>query len=116
MRYLTMILVVAGLAQAQSPAFIGAGGCASSNCHGASTEANTAESRIKGNEFATWSTQDKHARAYQVLMDERGKRMTAILKISDPVHDKRCAGCHVMGSPEKSLAAGAPLLLAIRLP
>jgi hypothetical protein len=106
MRYLTIILVAAGLAQAQSPAFIGAGGCASSNCHGAATEAAAAESRIRGNEFTAWSTQDKHARAYQVLTDERGKRMTAILKISDPVEDKRCAPCHVAGSPGKSLSDG----------
>jgi hypothetical protein len=106
MRYLTIILAAAGLAHAQSPAYIGAGGCSSSNCHGAASEASPAESRIRGNEFTTWSTQDKHARAYQVLTDERGKRMTAILKIADPAHDKRCAACHVMGSPEKSLSDG----------
>jgi hypothetical protein len=106
MRYLTIILAAAGFAHAQSPAYIGAGGCSSSICHGAAAEAGPAESRIRGNEFTIWSTQDKHARAYQVLTDDRGKRMTAILKIADPVHDKRCALCHVMGSPEKSLSDG----------
>jgi hypothetical protein len=41
-----------------------------------------------------------------VLLEGRGKRMAEILKIGDPVHDKRCAACHVAGSPQKSLDDG----------
>jgi hypothetical protein len=103
-----IILAAAGLANAQpaSPSYIGAGGCNSSNCHGAAAELAPIDSRIKGNEYATWSNADKHARAYKALLDPRGKRMCQILNITDPAHDKRCASCHVVGSQEKSISDG----------
>src|SRR5215471_8037723 len=108
MREALIILAAAGVLAAQPvPShYIGAGGCASSNCHGAAAPATPADSRILGNEFATWSAADKHARAYKVLFEPRGKRMAEILKITDVAHDKRCAVCHVVGSPEKSLSDG----------
>src|SRR5262245_44133407 len=100
MRHALTLFAAVALAQAQpAPSYIGAGGCNSSNCHGAAAELTTADSRIKGNEYATWSSADKHARAYKVLIEARGKKMTQILGINDPGHDKRCAPCHVGGSP-----------------
>jgi len=108
MRHALITLAAAGLALAQPPSltYIGAGGCASSNCHGAAAPLAPADSRILGNEYATWSTADKHARAYRVLTEPRGKRMAEILRIADAARDKRCAPCHVAGSPEKSLSDG----------
>jgi hypothetical protein len=108
MRRALIILTAAGLAQAQQAptSYIGAGGCNSSNCHGAAAELALADSRIKGNEYATWANADKHARAYRVLLETRGKRMAEILKITDAGHDKRCVNCHVVGSPEKSINDG----------
>src|SRR6185369_12626875 len=44
--------------------FIGAGGCASSNCHGGTVAASEPASRIWGNEYAIWSLNDKHAKAW----------------------------------------------------
>jgi hypothetical protein len=93
-------------AQTVPAAYVGAGGCASSNCHGATAVAPPAENRVQGNEYALWSTADKHARAYKVLLEPRGKRMAEILNIKDVVHDKRCGTCHVVGSPEKSIQDG----------
>jgi hypothetical protein len=49
---------------------------------------------------------DRHALAYKKLLEPRGKRMAEILRIADAARDKRCAGCHVAGSPEKSLSDG----------
>jgi hypothetical protein len=108
MREALIILAAAGLALAQpaSHPYIGAGGCASSICHGAAAPLAPSDSRILGNEYATWSVADKHARAYKVLLEPRGKRMAEILKIDDATHDKRCAVCHVAGSPETSLNDG----------
>jgi hypothetical protein len=99
-----LLLAVAGLAGAQT--WVGAGGCASSNCHGATTPLPEAQSRILGNEYATWAVADRHALAYKKLLEPRGKRMAEILKIQDATRDKRCAACHVVGSPEKSLSDG----------
>jgi hypothetical protein len=99
-----LLVAVAGLASAQT--WVGAGGCASSNCHGGTTALPEAQSRILGNEYATWAVADRHALAQKKLLEPRGKRMAEILKIQDATRDKRCAACHVVGSPEKSLSDG----------
>ena len=101
-------MIFAGAAWPQTPAhpFVGAGGCQSSNCHGAATPLAESQSRILGNEYKTWSVQDRHSVAYQKLTEPRAKRMAAILKLPDAATDKRCTVCHVVGSPEKSLSDG----------
>ena len=108
MREALILLAVSGLTLAQ-PAphgFIGAGGCASSNCHGATTGAPVTESRILGNEYAIWSVSDKHARAFKALEEARGKRMAEILGIADATRDKRCTVCHAVGTTDKSRSDG----------
>jgi hypothetical protein len=102
MREALILLAVSGLAMAQpaSHAYIGAGGCSSSNCHGATTPAAPADNRILGNEYATWSVSDKHARAYKGLEEARGKRMAEILAIADATKDKRCTVCHAVGAKD----------------
>ena len=104
MREALILLAVSGLAleQPASHAYIGAGGCASSNCHGGTTAAPAGENRILGNEYATWSVSDKHARAYKALEEARGKRMAEILGIADAARDKRCTVCHAAASPDTS--------------
>src|SRR5579863_313586 len=108
MKRALFLLTVAGLACAQSPThpYMGAGGCQSSNCHGGASALPEPQSRILGNEFKTWSVEDKHSLAYKKLTEARGKRMAEILKIADPTRDKRCTVCHVVGSPEKSVSDG----------
>jgi hypothetical protein len=108
MREALILLAAGGLAFAQPPShgYMGAGGCASSNCHGATTAALPAENRILGNEYATWSVSDKHARAYKALEEARGKRMADLLGIADATRDKRCTACHVVGSLDKSRSDG----------
>jgi hypothetical protein len=102
------VLAVAGMALAQPAAnsYIGAGGCASSNCHGGTRALAESDSRILGNEYATWSVTDKHSRAYIGLEGARAKRMGEILKIGDVKRDRRCTVCHVVGSPEKTRSDG----------
>src|SRR3954454_16193789 len=68
-------------AQPATHPYIGAGGCATSNCHGGTTALAEPESRILGNEYATWSVDDKHSRAYKALEEARGKRMGELLKL-----------------------------------
>jgi hypothetical protein len=108
MKQVLILLALSGpaLAQMASHPYIGAGGCASSNCHGGTSAAPAGESRILGNEYATWSTADKHARAYKALEEARGKRMAEILGIADATRDKRCTVCHAAGSPDKSRSDG----------
>ncbi len=102
----TFLLVTFIPALAQQPAYIGAGGCASSNCHGGTTPAQESASRILGTEYSIWAVSDKHAKAAQVLTNARSKRMAEILGVKDAMTDGRCTSCHVAGSPQSSLIDG----------
>ncbi|HYM13486.1 MAG TPA: multiheme c-type cytochrome [Bryobacterales bacterium] len=106
MRSFLLFLFVMGPAAGQNLRYIGAGGCASSNCHGGTTAASEKDSRIFGNEYSIWSVRDKHSKAYSVLADARSRRMTEILKLGNPQKAQRCLACHAVGSPEKSVSDG----------
>ncbi len=106
--FATLLLVAqAGVlgAQPATLSYVGASGCSSSICHGGTTAQPESESRILANEYATWTVNDKHSRAYKALEDPRGKRMGEILKL-DATRDKRCTVCHVVGSPERTRSDG----------
>jgi len=90
----------------QTARYIGAGGCASSNCHGATSPASVDESRILGYEYTVWSVRDKHSQAFTALSDDRSKRMAQILGIADATTSNRCLDCHALGSPEKLRSDG----------
>jgi hypothetical protein len=69
----------------------GRAACSGRACHG-SLEPNA--SGIRQNEFTTWILHDKHARAYEVLTGERGRRIGHNLGIAHPEKDARCLACH----------------------
>ncbi len=107
MKILRLALALAALGCcAQEPKYIGAGGCSGSNCHGGTAPLAEKDSRIQGNEYAIWSLNDKHSRAYKVLAEPRSKRMAEILHIGNPQTDTRCTVCHAVGSPERSKSDG----------
>jgi hypothetical protein len=76
--------------------------CANSLCHGSASA--WKDSNILQNEYITWSRVDKHAtRAYQVLFEERSKRITRNLGIKEPPHEaKICIDCHTYNPPPAS--------------
>ena len=104
-RCILLTLLLAVVATAQQPGFIGAGGCAAANCHGGTKALPEANSRILGNEYSIWSISDRHNQAYKVLTEARSKRMGAILGI-EVTTDRRCTSCHAVGSPERSKGDG----------
>jgi hypothetical protein len=79
---------------------LGVVNCASSLCHGSASS--WKDSNILQNEYITWSRVDKHAtRAYQVLFDEKSKRIAANLKLKEPAHEaKVCLDCHAYNPPQ----------------
>jgi Cytochrome c554 and c-prime len=93
-------------APAQDSRYIGAGGCASSNCHGATSPLAVNVSRIMGHEYSVWSVRDKHSQAYSVLSNDRSKRMAQILGIADATKATECLACHAAGTPSRSLSDG----------
>ncbi len=71
----------------------GAATCASSLCHGAIKP--WEGSAVLQNEYVTWSRLDKHARAYNVLFNEKSVRIAKNLGLKDGAHQaKICIDCH----------------------
>jgi len=87
-------------AQSTKPAnepmkYIGPGSCAATACHGSVKP--VAESRVFQNEYTTWILKDKHARAYQALTGDVGKRMGHILKLGAKAEESpKCLACHAL--------------------
>lgn len=77
--------------------YLGVKTCAGSTCHGAGGTGS--DSRVLQNEFQTWHRKDKHAQAYQVLLDERGQRIARNLGIENPGAAPECLGCHATFVP-----------------
>ena len=74
--------------------------CASSLCHG--TIKLWKGSNVLQNEYLTWSRTDKHARAYNVLLNERSKRIATNLGLKQPAHEaKICLDCHAHVVPQE---------------
>src|SRR4051794_31845865 len=74
--------------------FAGTASCSARGCHGG-TEPLKKEIAQR-NEYTHTLLYDKHARAFQVLGQERGKRMAENLNIKDAREDARCLACHTI--------------------
>ncbi len=67
--------------------------CASSLCHGSVKL--WKDSNVLQNEYLTWSRIDKHARAYNILLNERSQRIAKNLGLPQPAHESKiCLDCH----------------------
>lgn len=79
--------------------FLGAGSCASMACHNSQGPPGAT-----GSEYTTWAAHDLHARAVDVLYDERSVRMTKYLRRGKPApQDPLCLKCHVNPNYSESL-------------
>ncbi len=105
-----VILLIAQLTAIQSQAqplpyqspheTLGTVTCASSLCHGSIKL--WKGSNVLQNEYLTWSRTDKHARAYNVLLNERSKRIATNLGLKQPAHEaKICLDCHAHVVPQE---------------
>ena len=79
---------------------VGVVNCASSLCHGSIGEWKGSD--VLRNEYVTWSRLDKHARAYDVLLDERAQQIARKLGLHGPAQEqKSCLDCHAQNVPAK---------------
>jgi hypothetical protein len=87
--------------QAPAPAeannYVGPGSCSAVACHGAIRPVPGA--RIQQTEYSTWVSQDRHARATEVLSNPVSQRMGRILGIGDPSKAQKCLACHSLDVP-----------------
>jgi Cytochrome c554 and c-prime len=72
--------------------------CASSLCHGSVKR--WKDSNVLQNEFVTWSRTDKHAKAYNILLNARSQKIVKNLGLTQPAHEaKICLDCHAHNIP-----------------
>lgn len=98
-------MVAAGQAFADEPPLpqndkvmhLGVASCASSTCHGAVTS--FTESTILLNEYVTWVRKDKHAKAYEVLLNDESKRIARNLGLKNAHEADLCLDCHADNVP-----------------
>ena len=87
-----------GEAAAQSPStqsadvHLGVTSCGGSTCHGATQPVRG--SQVLQNEYLIWQRQDKHAKAYAVLLEPRSQRIARNLGLPDAHTAKVCLDCH----------------------
>ncbi len=80
-------------------AYVGAESCSGGPCHGNTTK--RMKLSIDQTEWQTWRDQDRHTRAYKVLLEPDGKRMAKNLGIDKPEEAPRCLVCHAVVVEEK---------------
>ena len=76
---------------------LGVASCASSVCHGKSKPVE--DQNVMLNEYRTWSTEDRHSRAYQTLLSKESKRIARNLGLSSAHTAKICLDCHADNVP-----------------
>lgn len=79
----------------QSGRYLGPASCASSTCHGSVKPRGAFD--VKQNEYFIWSKQDKHSRAYEVLLNERSLVIARNLRLKGkPSESAECLTCHAL--------------------
>src|SRR6478752_2187925 len=77
---------------------LGVATCSSSVCHGSVKSKNSYNVQL--NEYVTWSHDDSHAKAYNVLKSERSRAIAAKLGLPNAYDAKMCLDCHADNVPE----------------
>jgi Cytochrome c554 and c-prime len=77
--------------------YVGPGSCSAVACHGAIRPVPGA--RVLQTEYSTWVSQDRHARATEVLGNLVSQRMGRILGIGNPLQAQKCLACHSLDVP-----------------
>ncbi len=92
--------------RAQTPSkrpaqYQGTGSCSSSNCHGAIRHRSSTS--VLQNEYTTWSSYDKHSKAYTNLTTDDAQKMAQHLGIKDATKEPLCLKCHTTYVPDGNL-------------
>src|SRR5262249_30195727 len=86
--------------------YMGSESCGASTCHGSATPRNAPRTGIRQTEQAQWLNNDKHAKAYEVLLKERSLLMAKNLKMTEPPSKSdRCVVCHSLYVPREQRSA-----------
>jgi len=80
------------LPQYDADKHLGVASCASSVCHGKNKA--VTDNNVMLNEYRTWSTEDRHARAYKTLLSKDSVRIAKNLGLPSAHTAKICLDCH----------------------
>jgi Cytochrome c554 and c-prime len=80
-----------------SATHLGVATCASAACHGAIAPAPGGV--VLQNEYNTWQTEDRHANAYNLLLNDQSKRIARNLGLPDAHTADICLDCHADNVP-----------------
>lgn len=94
----SMAVAAAELPQYEKAVHEGVATCASGVCHGSGTE--RSGTNVLQNEFVTWTRYDKHAGAYNVLLNDQSRRIARNLGLKNAAEAGICLDCHADNVPE----------------
>lgn len=79
---------------------LGVVNCSGSTCHGAARK--PFDSSVMMNEYLTWTKEDSHANAYNVLLNDESKRIARNLGLKEDAKDAAiCLDCHAHNVPKE---------------
>src|SRR5258708_25941484 len=93
----TPLAVAAQATTGDTGNYVGPGSCSAVACHGAIRPMPGA--RILQTEYSTWVSQDRHARATEILANPVSQRIGHILGIVNPQQAQKCLLCHSLDVP-----------------
>ncbi len=88
---------IAELPQHDDSVHMGVATCAASQCHGSAVPRDG--SNVLQNEYVTWTQDDPHSRAYDVLSNEQSRRIAVRLGLKSAPTAKICLDCHADNVP-----------------
>jgi hypothetical protein len=97
-----LAVLLAGVSAAELPeddayVHMGVATCAASQCHGSAVPRDG--SNVLQNEYVTWTQDDPHSRAYDVLSDDRSKAIAARPGLKSATTAEICLNCHTDNVP-----------------
>ncbi len=90
-------VTVAELPQKDGYTHMGVATCAASQCHGSAVPREG--SNVLQNEYVSWTQDDPHSRAYDVLGNERSRGIATRLGLESATSAKICLDCHADNVP-----------------
>ena len=112
MKRTILMLLIAAMASAQQRSnqateqprsYIGVASCANSGCHGSTQPLQS--TRVLQNEYYTWLNSDRHARAYNILFNDRSARIARNMHLRRKAYQEAiCLDCHSTNVPSARVA------------
>src|SRR5581483_7958658 len=83
--------------------YVGVASCTNGGCHGSTVALNTTS--VLQNEYFTWLNADRHAKAYNVLFDQRSARIARNMHLRRKAYEEGvCLDCHSTRVPAEKVS------------